>query len=250
MTPAFYVSRGLHLLRLRGKDPDWRYSPHAVHSAVCSTEAWDDNPTANIGIAIDVGALEGVRVVDIDPKNGGHLRSLPGVIPDTPTQITGSGGWHFLVRWPSGSRPKTKLLPGVELLGPGRYFVAAPSIHPNGSRYTWAHDLDYRIVDAPDWLVNLASHPPRPPRPRREIGTPAKYARGALISAINRVEAAGEGGRNDMLFKETVAIARFARVLGEDLIADALIDAALVAGLREREAEKTVMSALRKGMDP
>ena len=243
---ADYIQRGLHVLRLNGKHPDGKHAPNGVHSAACSDKAWSGR-FANVGIAIDVGPLEGVRVLDIDPKNGGSLESLPGELPLTPSQRTGSGGWHFLFRW-FGGRPKTKLLPGVELLGPGRYFVAAPSIHPRTNEaYAWTTSLDTPIADAPSWLVSLATEKPRAPRkPVRDIGNVGKYARAALIDAINRVERAGDGARNDTLFKETAAIARFSVVIGDELIANAMIDAAVSIGLKEREAEKTVMSALRR----
>jgi hypothetical protein len=251
----------VHVLRLQGKEPDGPFAPRGVHSATCDAEAiartWRGAPGANIGIAIGVGALSDVRVLDIDPKNGGdaelaRLLAKHGPLPVTPTQRTGSGGSHFLLTgWPN-SLLRTKLGPGVELLGPGRYFVAAPSVHPSThARYVWKVGLETPIAPAPAWLVDLASQrrqatPAPAPRPISSSSS-SRYARGALIRAVVAVERAPAGDRNNTLNREAFGIARFVHqgLLDEDLVIAALVDAAQVSGLPAHEAEKTIASALR-----
>ena len=69
-------------------------------------------------------------MVDIDPRNGGHLdRAL---MAPTATVATGGGGWHLHYQHPGGTEPRPKLSdhPGVDLKGDGGYVVAPPSIHP------------------------------------------------------------------------------------------------------------------------
>lgn len=93
---------------------------------------WTKWPNANIGLM----PREGEICVDIDPRNGGDpaLLQLP---TNTPTQRTGGGGWHYIVRVdPDAILPK---LPGVDYKLPGKgYFLAEPSIHPDtGAVYAW-----------------------------------------------------------------------------------------------------------------
>lgn len=253
MTPAErYAARGLCVLPLRGKMP---VTPHGVHDATALTAIvqswWRETPNANVGIAIGVGALVDVRVVDVDAHHGGdrtlaELEARHGALPVTPRQRTGQGGAHVLLGWPEGPTPRTKLARGLELLGRGRYFVAAPSVHPLTRRpYVWTTDLDTPIADAPAWLVELAS-PRAVRRGAAERPRGGGYARAALISAIGRVERAADGERNVTLNREAYAIARFvgAGDLDAQLVADAMIDAGRAAGLPTREAERTVESAL------
>ena len=258
-----YAARDLHVFPLlpATKEPHGLLAPHGVKDATTDLATirrwWARAPRANIGIAVGVGALFGVRILDEDPKNGGdrtlaRLVATYGAVPTTPTQRSGSGGAHGLLRWPSGSW-KTKLISqtsGLELLGPGRYFVAAPSIHPlTGKAYVWTTDLTHDIAPAPAWLQKLARREERAPLdgPRTEIVGGARYARAALISAVQRVEQAPDGDRNNTLNREAFGIARFviAGHLDEDLVRRALEDAARVAGLEPHAIRNTISSALR-----
>jgi hypothetical protein len=255
-----YAERGMHVLRLHGKEPDGRHAPRGVHSASCDLEtiarAWRAAPAANIGIAISVGALHHVRVLDVDPKNGGdaelaRLLAEHGPLPSTPAQRTGSGGLHVLLTgWPDALL-RTKLAPGIELLGPGRYFVAAPSVHPSTrARYVWTIGLEAPIAHAPAWLVALASQRSQASSPRRAppaITSTSRYARAALIRAMVAVEQAANGERNMTLNREAWSIGRFVQsgALDHDLVVAAFVDAAGAAGLGRNEAERTIASALR-----
>lgn len=257
-TALSYASRDLHVFPLlpRCKAPDGSLVPHGVKQATVDASLirrwWNRSPEANIGIAIGHGTLFGVRVLDVDPKNGGdhelaRLVALHGALPSTPTQRSGSGGVHMLFRWPSGDW-KTKVGPGVEILGPGRYFVAAPSIHPSGARYEWTSKKT-DIAPCPAWLLEISRRrdiaPRQPTQPIAIVG--ARYARGALMDAIRRIETSPDGERNNELNRQAFSLSRFVRSgeLGENLVRRALADAAGVAGLSAFEADQTISSALR-----
>lgn len=253
-----YSRIGLFVLPLRGKDPDGSLAPNGVYSATTSEAAvrswWARRPMANVGIAIDEGRLAGCRIVDVDIRNGGDrtlaaLEAEHGSLPISLRQRTGANGAHVALRFGEGAL-RSKLGPGLELLGPGRYFVAAPSAHPETRRpYEWVVGPEDTIADAPSWLRELASR--SRPRPQstvdRPIASASKYARGALRRAIDVVERAPDGERNNTLNREAFSIARFIASgdLSEELVTNALIDAAIVAGLSARDSEKTVASALR-----
>lgn len=118
-------------------------------------------PTANIGIA--TGEVSGVYALDVDPRHGGDdsldkIRAEFGKIPDDVMQVTGSGGWHYLFRYPGeAGRSTTNLYPGIDTRGDGGYIVVAPSNHISGKSYFWENEANPLVgailPDAPAWLL-------------------------------------------------------------------------------------------------
>lgn len=99
---------------------------------------WQHNPDFNIGIA--AGHKSGIVVFDVDPRNGGDVsweiwQSSHGRAPDGVMQLTAGGGQHYIADHSAEIR-SCKLVPGVDLLADGRYFVAAPSTI-DGRAYIW-----------------------------------------------------------------------------------------------------------------
>ena len=96
------------------------------------SEWWSIWPQANIGIA--TGAVSGIVVVDVDPRNGG-LETASGIfLPKTAQVLTQGGGFHLYYKYP-GPR-KLKLGAGIDYKGDGGYVVAPPSVGPLGV-YVW-----------------------------------------------------------------------------------------------------------------
>lgn len=160
-----YASRGWRVLPLEpnGKRP---LTEHGVHDATfgqLALERYFAQP-ANLGLAIPDEWL----ILDVDVRNDGPATLAKwlahwGKLPTTPHQITASGGDHFVFRRPSQAvRLRTKLGPGVELLGVGRYIVAAPSTI-NGQAYRWQTRLSQTpIADLPMWILDLALYHDQP----------------------------------------------------------------------------------------
>jgi len=67
------------------------------------------------------------------------LEATYGKLPDTVTAVTGSGGWHYVFKYPKGrSIPnKTKFASGLDTRSTGGLIVVAPSIHVSGNQYQW-----------------------------------------------------------------------------------------------------------------
>ena len=177
---------GVFVLPLVGKQPDRSLTPHAVKNATndrALIERWfATRPDLNVGIAIGIGALEAVRVLDSAPRNGGDatlaaLVAEHGELPPTTTIASGrgDGGRHRYLMFPPGEY-RGKLGPGLDLIGPGRYVVGPSSVHPDtGGRYEVVSAHDVGIADAPPWLVALARRPATadaPARARQPISTP------------------------------------------------------------------------------
>lgn len=103
-------------------------------------------PKANVGIR--TGAVSGIFVLDIDPKNGGFdsldmIEAKYGKVLDDVMAVTGSGGRHYVFRYAGKEcRSTTNLWPGVDTRGDGGYIVVAPSNHISGSAYFWDAEAD------------------------------------------------------------------------------------------------------------
>lgn len=121
---------------------------------------WSDAPDANL--AVVTGALSGVIVPDIDPRNGGdeslaELERKYGPLPPTLMVITGGGGRHFYFAHPQGIAARSSTLaPGIDLQADGKLVIAPPSVHPSGKLYQWA-DRNVPLAPCPKWLLAATS---------------------------------------------------------------------------------------------
>jgi len=177
-----YARRGWAVLPLkpRGKEP---LTEHGVKDATTDLDTieewWRRWPKANVGIA--TGAVSGLVVLDIDPRNGGD-EELEGLLaqhggwgvptdggypetwtvltgggyPETWTVLTGGGGQHYYFAI-DGPVPSRQLAKGVDLKGDGGYVVAPPSVHQSGRKYVpEASTENLSPAPAPAWLLGAA----------------------------------------------------------------------------------------------
>jgi len=111
----------------------------------------------NIGVA--TGRRSGFWVLDIDGEDGlqslKELESEHGELPETITQITGSGGYHYLFKYDERIiKGSPKIRKGIDIRTDGNQIVVFPSIHPNGKKYEWELNGVKEVVKAPEWLIN------------------------------------------------------------------------------------------------
>jgi hypothetical protein len=235
-----------------------RWEQRASADPAHVADAWQSRYAGhNIGIACGPSRL---AVLDLDCH--GELPPewrLPGVIdgrdvfaqlcewagqpfPATYWVATPSGGWHLYFRVPVGSqiRNSASLLgPQIDVRAAGGYVVAAGSA-VGGKRY---EVIDRRPpAPLPAWVTRmLTRRAGAPPRPQAVTAAP-----GRLAGLVRAVETAQPGKRNDVLYW---AACRSAELDGADhgAVTAALVAAALTAGLDEREARRTIASALGGG---
>lgn len=164
-----------------------RWTEQATTNPETINHWWTDNPTHGVGIA--TGPTSGIFVVDIDDLDALHdLQQQHGNLPDTLTNLTGSGGMHLIYRHPAGIEIRNdagrRLAPGIDIRGDGGQIVAPPTIHPNGTPYSWDAGQPSEPVDAPDWLIQLVAGPTITEPARRERSTLAQSDRpGDLFAA-------------------------------------------------------------------
>jgi len=163
MAALRYAARGFAVFPCK---PDGK-APLTTHGCLDATRDpdtirswWQRWPDANIAIA--TGAPSGIIVLDVDGMEGAEsltaLIAEHGPLPDTAVVLTGGGGCHLYFKHPGGLRNAVKIggWPGLDLRGDGGYVLAPPSVHPNGTRYTWESD-DVPIAIPPDWLIALVA---------------------------------------------------------------------------------------------
>lgn len=141
-----------------GKHPvvGWRQKPMNTPSEALQTASELLATHPHYGLALRTGPESNLLTFDIDirPDKRGDLALMDGLarrgipleaVTSTLTQITGSGGMHFIFRYPQGHKVPTitnhpEFGPGVDIKGEGGMFNVAPSIHKNGKPYRFVND--------------------------------------------------------------------------------------------------------------
>ena len=193
-----------------GKHPLTRDGVKSATQDADRITAWHARwPKANWGVACG-GDLR-LLVVDIDPDKGGEAswRELTANgWPDCPTVRTGSGGWHYYMRTPSGVElPKNSasaIAPGVDIRSEGGYVIAAGSTHRTGGRYTWAEFEDDPLPEAPAWLIARIAASAQATRQAPQRGPGGKISAGRHDWVLATTEALRSAGMARALVLTTV----------------------------------------------
>jgi len=211
---------------------------------------WRTCPRCGVGIL----APESVLVLDVDePGVWEALRWDYPTLEAAPRQRTPKGGYHLFLRLPDGVRlsATTRALDGVDLRGMGRaYVVAAPTRLADGRTYTWEVPLvrPARLPLIPEGLLLKLLPPPPPPREVVVEGSSPRRLRALLESYAAAVASAPEGTRHNTLIRYAVATGGLIpHGLDPREAEEALVAAALEAGLPEREARDAARWGLEAG---
>ena len=213
-------------------------------------------PKANI--AISTGAVSGIVVIDVDPRNGGRdtLAKLSGegkIIPHCPQAKTGNNGWHFYFRLPPGLKPsKDKLGKGIDIKSCGGYVVAPPSRTAKsdqgpGGEYAWIHSPEQTPLGPfPAWALEKLRPITSKVFPKYQPVITTDGALAKLEKMAQAVASAGEGERNMALNKCAFLAALLAKSgkISDDDVKARLTQAALSAGLTLVETRATIESAI------
>jgi hypothetical protein len=240
-----------------GKHPIAALVPHGLHDASADPAQverwWRIAPLANLGVR--TGGASGLVVLDVDGPTG--VRSLRRLVeahgPLAAAWSRTATGWHAWMAHRGKPVPCSagRLGPGLDVRGEGGFIVAPPSLHATGKRYRWLRPAAGELPPAPAWLVQQARPEPiRAPAPVRVMaGRRWRYAEAALEAEAREVAATPPGQRNQRLNLAAFRLGGLvgASLLGEEAAREALVTAALGAGLSRREAEATVRSGLRAG---
>lgn len=215
---------------------------------------WARWPDANVGLL--TGVLFDVLDVDGEPGDRALAAAAGGAEMMTEGPMTTTGkGWHMLFQ-PTGEGNRTRIVELVDWRGGGGYIVAPPSIHATGRRYEWLPGCgpETPLQPVPPWLQVLVVKPPYVPPSGPMPPLSAKggnYAQRALQAEVGCVAMSVPGTRNDTLNKAAFSLGQL--VAGGELdtaeVVGALLDVSARIGLAETEAEATILSGLRRGME-
>ncbi|MFE7778339.1 bifunctional DNA primase/polymerase [Streptomyces sp. NPDC057445] len=168
-------------------------------------------------------------------------------VPDTVTVLTPSGGRHLWLTGPPDvvvPNSASRLAPGIDIRGSGGYLVGPGSVSAHGAYRLAPGTADLAPATCPSALLHLIAPPPALPlrrsRPHHAAPSTERAPRGEGL--VQFVRAAHEGQRNTRLF--WAACRAYENGIG-DALADLLAEAAVGAGLTEREARATIASAAR-----
>jgi hypothetical protein len=227
---------------------------------------------AGINVGIVTGSVSGVVVLDLDNAVAIRVAYERG-IPKTPHASTGKG-LHIYFRAPAqnvgnraGFDPSVE---GFDFRGEGGYVVAPPSIHPNGSVYTWLQSPeDCAVAEMPEWLQELllplspkqTDTPPletnaapspteaNPPTPLSDRDRVQQVVTATIQAELDQVRQTRQGGRNDQLNRSAFVLGQLvgAGLADERDIEQRLESVALAIGLSRSEVRATMASGLSAG---
>src|SRR6201988_2582073 len=201
-------------------------------------------PKANIGI--HCGEASGVVVIDFDPRNGSDetvaaLAAKRQTFFPTVTARTARGGTHLYYAYDASLKnSKSVLGPGLDVKTNGGYVVAPPSHLAEGGSYSWINrPIGDRFPRLPHWVVQAL----RPP-PQKIVAYDKSRAPKDICKLTDFISKSGEGSRNNILFWAACRLKESGQLSPSNEAA--LVYAAMAAGLKKPDAQKTVDSAGKK----
>ncbi|GEM83623.1 bifunctional DNA primase/polymerase [Meiothermus hypogaeus] len=260
-----YARLGYAVLPLQPgeKRPHGRLAPNGLKDASTDPEVlhrwWQAGAQAGVGILPPAEVL----VLDFDdPQAWDGLRAEHPELAEAPRQRTPRGGVHVFLKLPQGVigtlTTTAKKLPGLDLRGLGRaYLAAAPTELPSGA-YHWEVPLlpPAELPLAPEGLLLQLLPPPPPPPPEYQAVSfrglkgdrLSRRLEGLLHWACERVAAAPEGTRHNTLLNAARLMGGYTHLgLAPEQGIRALAEAGVRSGLPLSEAETTARDGLRYG---
>ena len=245
----------------RGKKPlvKWRDLATTDYRVIDTWWPWWSN--ANIGLVTG----EHFDVIDFDTESAWGYFVVFCNEHDVdwtvyPRVKTGHG-CHVYVK-ASGARNSAGRRPGIDVRGVGGYVIAPPSVHANGSVYTWIHPPPVGFV-LPAYPVDgfvpkpvrvTTSQPPRAATTAASDGQESAYGIKARDAECEAVRTAVEGTRNATLNTAALKLAQL--VAGgeldenttRDMLRNAALDAGLDDGTEPPQIDATIASGWAKGI--
>ena len=212
-----YASQGWHVFPCSARSKLPTAGTRGFHDATDSVDdvvaIWRERPTLNVAVAL---GASGLLAVDIETSEHEWLERLP----ETWTQRTPGGGWHFLYRQPAGtpipSVPLGQLAGDVEIKGDGGYVLLAPSRAASKKlgnavgAYSVAHEVPPQ--DAPQWLVDMVrARESQRRRAAASVFSSVRVGGGAedrIAGLLADLRAAPDGGRNHRLISVSASVGR------------------------------------------
>jgi hypothetical protein len=190
-------------------------------------------------VGVPTGAISGVDVLDVDPRNGGRdwYDLNKARLPNTRIHRTRSGGLHLLFKSLNGLKCSTgKIAPGIDVRAAGGYVIWWPA-----SGYEFKDYPPAGLPEWPLWLLPAVMSKPTPPAPAYKAAThPAGFLAG-IEGILSLVAHARNGERNQKLFWASCRLAEKVRegIITQGLADDLMLRAGAASGLLPVEIKAT-----------
>jgi hypothetical protein len=220
---------------------------HATADQDALRQLWWRYPGRLVGVA--TGEISGLDVLDIDgvkrPEAAAWLAKNRHRLPVTRVHRTRSGGLHLMLKHAPGVRiSASRIARGVDVRGDGGYAIWWPA-----AGYSVVCDVP--PAPWPQWLLEALLSPGVSPRPQIHDGkgllSPA--VRISILKPLERAIArAPEGRRNCVLFWAACRVGEVisAGQINSESAAEVLARAAVIGGLPEAEARRTIASGFAR----
>jgi len=171
---------GLAVFPCKGKQPAIKGGFKAASSDRAVVGRWDWNGR-NIGLPMQPNGLVAVDVDDIHAWEAFRAENDMVADPETLTQRTPSGGFHFIFKAPADMKGQTQILTsGGRLVGETRwngYVVIAPS---KGYKFDGPFAIA-RCAECPDWVPRGSTPPPVAENTAVETATVTSWRQGVEL---------------------------------------------------------------------
>lgn len=261
-----YASCGMSVIPLVGKKPSISsWSPFQTRAASFGMiHGWEARELLkNVGIVCGK-VSQNLVVIDCDGLEAvkAYKDRFP-MLLDTYTVATGSGkGAHFYYRvqlMPHTTRAVGVGIGNVELRADGCYVVASPSVHPDTNKLYIANSVPIKRVNnlhvVQAWITDMIREKQkRNPAPSAAVRHASTYGAAALQGEMQNVRMAGEGGRNNALYRAALKLGSLVRdsKLDRHSVETSLMSVAHEIGYvnadGEAQAWKTIQSGLGIGL--
>jgi RecA-family ATPase len=189
---------------------------------------------------LPTGPSNNILVLDVDVKDNGYESLKKYHIPLTLSQVTKSGGKHFIYKYPNDGKVygnRVKFDAGLDVRGEGGYIA-----------YYGVDNTP--IAEAPQWLLDQAI------TEKKELVNPEDMVKISypivleiLNSACENIRNAPEGESNNVLNVEAYRVGQLipSGSIAQETAYNALFTAAKARGKVEYEAKATINSGLNGG---
>jgi len=146
MSIEYLTSKGWKIFPCNGKTPATRNGfKDATNNKVILKQLFNNK---NYNIGLPTGVVNGITVLDVDPRHGGHIAIQVFDLPDTPYVKTAGGGYHYYFKYDKRVKTGANVIgAGLDIRNDGGYVITPPS-----KGYYWC-DEDLPLAEAPEWLL-------------------------------------------------------------------------------------------------
>lgn len=205
---------------------------------------WQDEYRDRLSFwGVPCGPINDMLVLDIDVKGKSNgfqtIKDLNLPIPATQSQLTPSGGKHYIFTYPKDGKDyknRVNFLPGLD-------------IRSRGGWIAWYGSCGLLRIDAPEWLLDEINKTKDKPTVDSQIKLAPEIAMGIFEKCIDTIRSAGEGERNHTLNTEAFKIGQLltSSDITQEYANEEIKKAALEIGLDPGEIRATTKSGFSGG---